>query len=601
MAVVWAPNLWTGDLEPTLEFGRGFPCVGRISVHVKEGRRIVGSQAVATTCAEVSLGNLTSFRTKCLSGSEPVWDEKFDFVLDENAETLEIRVFEQEPAIPPKDKRKASPPVSLGHCSLPLHMLLPFAKPGRSKNPPKPGKHMAWFELTKTSTKSESAGHVQLTVLYYPPSMCDPPTAVDPSAKEKLRPKKQQEKKTAGSKIFGGTLAESLKWTNTEGLPQVCVTTVEHIRNTGLDVQGIFRIVGSSDVIAKLKDDFENLKEVDMQDIDPHDAAGLLKMYVRELSEPLIPFSHYAPFLDVAAGRFHIFEEVEQYKILIASIPADRRRVLRFMFEFLFDVTQHSKNNRMVPSSLAVVFAPNLLRSENDSPQSALLNSPNAIRVVGTLIESFRRIFETSAVVVHLGDEAANGEGSNGALNGDVPGILPSSPHKNWTLPRRLSTKISVDTDQIPTLFRARSDYKTPLSRTGSLSHVAEDDLTLPVARHQSAVTREVSRAQSASGEYFAAVKEELNTPLQVLTALASEASNSFDNSPVFAPRVIEETKIAPTPDPPNLLSAIPPFVALSASANLATSSMPASSTSGLSPALYSQLVFTRQKNKTTW
>ena len=60
--------------------------------------------------------------------------------------------------------------------------------------------------------------------------------------------------------------------------------------------EGLFRISGNLKEIYNYKKMYEEEKQVDLTKMDVHSAAGLLKLFLRELSEPLFTFELYDAF-----------------------------------------------------------------------------------------------------------------------------------------------------------------------------------------------------------------------------------------------------------------------------------------------------------------
>ena len=110
------------------------------------------------------------------------------------------------------------------------------------------------------------------------------------------------------------------------------------------------------------------------------------------MSEPLIPFSLYASFIDIskdpAAPTY-----IPTLNKLITSLPEINYVLLHELISFLVEVAAHSKKNRMIPDNIAIVFAPNLLRPEIDTPASMMTEMPLTIKIVSSFLTSFEDIF----------------------------------------------------------------------------------------------------------------------------------------------------------------------------------------------------------------
>ncbi len=75
---------------------------------------------------------------------------------------------------------------------------------------------------------------------------------------------------------------------------------------TGVNEEGIFRISGSLEQILKLKNRIDTDGKIDFfeEKADCHVIAGLLRLYFRELPEPLFTFEHYENFLSLTGMKF---------------------------------------------------------------------------------------------------------------------------------------------------------------------------------------------------------------------------------------------------------------------------------------------------------
>jgi hypothetical protein len=65
-------------------------------------------------------------------------------------------------------------------------------------------------------------------------------------------------------------------------------------------------------MVTKLKDEFDRgLDVVFDSSTDPHVVSGVLKLYIRELADPLIPFDMYNQFIsvDLCEGNFRFSKE----------------------------------------------------------------------------------------------------------------------------------------------------------------------------------------------------------------------------------------------------------------------------------------------------
>ena len=76
---------------------------------------------------------------------------------------------------------------------------------------------------------------------------------------------------------------------------------IEHVEQYGLDVDGIYRVSGNLAVIQKLRFVVKHDEKLDLKDSkweDIHVITGALKMFFRELPEPLFTFNHFNDFVN---------------------------------------------------------------------------------------------------------------------------------------------------------------------------------------------------------------------------------------------------------------------------------------------------------------
>ncbi|KAK9758819.1 Variant SH3 domain [Popillia japonica] len=181
-------------------------------------------------------------------------------------------------------------------------------------------------------------------------------------------------------KLFGGSLEEYLEATNQE-IPLIVKSCVRVINLFGLHHQGIFRVSGSQVEINNFRDAFEKgedpLSEMtDSSDI--NSVAGVLKLYLRELREPLFPIIYFEQFMDLAQLESKR-EFVNKIKELVLSLPRPVTIVMRYLFAFLNHLSEFSDENMMDPYNLAICFGPTLVPVPDDKDQVQYQNQVNEL------------------------------------------------------------------------------------------------------------------------------------------------------------------------------------------------------------------------------
>ncbi|NWQ68044.1 RHGBA protein, partial [Neopipo cinnamomea] len=164
-------------------------------------------------------------------------------------------------------------------------------------------------------------------------------------------------------------------------IPSFLVDTCEYLEEH-VHTEGLFRKSGSLVRLKALKsklDQGENCLSAAL----PCDVAGLLKQFFRELPEPILP-----PHLQEALVKAQqLGNERKTATVLLSCLMADRIiETLRYFFNFLRNVSLRSNENRMDSSNLAVIFAPNLLHSNENEKMSA--NTEKKIRLQAAVVET---------------------------------------------------------------------------------------------------------------------------------------------------------------------------------------------------------------------
>jgi SLIT-ROBO Rho GTPase activating protein len=100
-------------------------------------------------------------------------------------------------------------------------------------------------------------------------------------------------------RLFGGKLIEYMNATK-QDIPQIVTSCIKAINRLGLHNQGIFRIPGSQLEINQFKESFEKGDDplITVNPREMNSVAGVLKLYLRELKDPLFPKDLYDTFIN---------------------------------------------------------------------------------------------------------------------------------------------------------------------------------------------------------------------------------------------------------------------------------------------------------------
>ncbi|KAL4689134.1 hypothetical protein H8957_016154, partial [Semnopithecus entellus] len=181
-----------------------------------------------------------------------------------------------------------------------------------------------------------------------------------------------REKGYIKDQVFGSNLANLCQRENGT-VPKFVKLCIEHVEEHGLDVDGIYRVSGNLAVIQKLRFAVNHDEKLDLNDSkweDIHVITGALKMFFRELPEPLFTFNHFNDFVN--AIKQEPRQRVAAVKDLIRQLPKPNQDTMQILFRHLRRVVENGEKNRMTYQSIAIVFGPTLLKPEKETGNIAV-------------------------------------------------------------------------------------------------------------------------------------------------------------------------------------------------------------------------------------
>ncbi|XP_071217103.1 rho GTPase-activating protein 12-like isoform X6 [Salvelinus alpinus] len=173
--------------------------------------------------------------------------------------------------------------------------------------------------------------------------------------------------------VFGCSLSDLCQRENTS-VPSFVTMCIDHVENSALNVDGLYRVSGNLAVIQKLRfavnhDEKVNLDEGKWEDI--HVITGALKMFFRELPEPLFTYGLFHDFVNSIKIPDYK-QRVQAIKERVKQLPKPNQDTMQVLFKHLRRVIDHGEENRMTTQSVAIVFGPTLLRPETETLNMAV-------------------------------------------------------------------------------------------------------------------------------------------------------------------------------------------------------------------------------------
>ncbi|CAI2175269.1 6087_t:CDS:2 [Funneliformis geosporum] len=195
--------------------------------------------------------------------------------------------------------------------------------------------------------------------------------------------------------IFGESLVIAVKLTRIEKdinqikndpfrywLPAIMVRCIEFLDKYGLEEVGLYRIPGSMLTVTRMRNIFNSGSDLNFsQNEDPHAVAALLKMYLREIPDPILTdallpefnacvVKHMNPSPTITSGSPPIHntpyittipEELPKaLSSIVSCLPPHHFYLLWALFSHLSRVDKNCGINKMNTSNLGLIFRPNL-------------------------------------------------------------------------------------------------------------------------------------------------------------------------------------------------------------------------------------------------
>uniref|UniRef100_A0A4W2CJF0 Rho GTPase-activating protein 12 n=1 Tax=Bos indicus x Bos taurus TaxID=30522 RepID=A0A4W2CJF0_BOBOX len=152
-----------------------------------------------------------------------------------------------------------------------------------------------------------------------------------------------REKGYIKDQVFGANLSNLCQRENST-VPKFVKLCIEHVEQYGLDVDGIYRVSGNLAVIQKLRFAVNHDEKLDLKDSkweDIHVITGALKMFFRELPEPLFTFNHFNDFVN--AIKQEPRQRVSAVKDLIKQLPKPNQDTMQILFRHLKRVIENGE------------------------------------------------------------------------------------------------------------------------------------------------------------------------------------------------------------------------------------------------------------------
>ncbi|KAF5377182.1 hypothetical protein D9615_006332 [Tricholomella constricta] len=179
--------------------------------------------------------------------------------------------------------------------------------------------------------------------------------------------------------IFGFSLVDyaTAKGLQDGEIPKIMRICIQEIDRRGLEAEGIYRVSGRHAIVQALQHNIEkdeNRFEFNPQKDDVYAVASLLKLYLRELPEPVFKFPLQERLQHTEDRAEHISNNFMLLRSKIRRLPPVHQATLKAILEHLARVVAFSEKNKMDPKNLAIVFG-GVIFGEDEIPKGGDLLS----------------------------------------------------------------------------------------------------------------------------------------------------------------------------------------------------------------------------------
>jgi len=230
---------------------------------------------------------------------------------------------------------------------------------------------------------------------YMSPQQIQLPITLNASGAGSPRVVVQQLDKPTKGEIFGRSLDHVMQhpMNAKEPMPLIVANAIRYLSVHGPKTEGIFRLSGKRQKLDDIKAAYDRGQIVDFSgESDVHAIAGLLKGFIRELPDPILPFNVYNKWIG-AFSASDLSGTKSRMKQLLKNVPSTNLVVLSALMGLCVKISLQSQDNKMTPQNLAICWGPNILKSREVTLTTALLDAGTVNSIVSLFILHYDYFF----------------------------------------------------------------------------------------------------------------------------------------------------------------------------------------------------------------
>ncbi|XP_053284370.1 protein FAM13B isoform X4 [Pleuronectes platessa] len=198
------------------------------------------------------------------------------------------------------------------------------------------------------------------------------------------------------TRVFGVPLDEVSHTQTISGheVPALVKHIVDYIEEHGhLDLEGLFLVNGNAERVDWLRQRYDSGEEVELEkEADLASAVSLLRLFLQELPEPVIPTAIQGHILQLHQDYSNEEELCRNLKYLLQQLPQLNYGLLRFLCRFLASVASLQQESWNV-GALAAVFGPDIFHLSSEGED--LRDQETVSRVLAELLDNQDYLFDS--------------------------------------------------------------------------------------------------------------------------------------------------------------------------------------------------------------
>ncbi|XP_028314965.1 protein FAM13B isoform X3 [Gouania willdenowi] len=198
------------------------------------------------------------------------------------------------------------------------------------------------------------------------------------------------------TRVFGVPLEEVTRMHTISGyeVPALVKHIVDYIEEHGhLDLEGLFLVNGNAERVDWLRQRYDSGEEVELEkEADLASAVSLLRLFLQELPEPIIPTAIQCHVLQLFQDHSSEEELSRNLKFLLQQLPQLNYGLLRFLCRFLASVASIQQESWNI-GALAAVFGPDIFHLS--TREEDLGDQESVSRVLAELLDNQDGLFDS--------------------------------------------------------------------------------------------------------------------------------------------------------------------------------------------------------------